>query len=46
MVDPIQSSSSLPRTNAQGAPDGADELTKKYAESYAARVDEWWLALR
>lgn len=45
-VDPIQSSSALPSTNAQGAPDDADELTQKYSESYAARVADWWLSLR
>lgn len=45
-VDPIQSASSLPPTNAQGAPAGADELTLKYTDSYAARVAEWWLAQR
>ena len=45
-VDPIQSSSPLPPTNAQGAPDGADELTLKYTDSYAAKVADWWLSLR
>ena len=45
-VDPIASSSSLPETNAQLAPAGADELTLKYTDSYAARVAEWWLAQR
>lgn len=45
-VDPISSASSLPPTNAQDAPEGADELTAQYTDSYAARVADWWLALR
>ena len=45
-VDPIQSASSLPSTNAQPAPDGADALTVKYTDSYAAKVADWWLSLR
>ncbi|MFT5268971.1 MAG: quinol monooxygenase YgiN [Acidimicrobiales bacterium] len=45
-VDPIQSASPLPPTNAQPAPAGADDLTLKYTNSYAARVADWWLAQR
>ena len=45
-VDPISGASDLPPTNHQGAPDGADELTLKYTESYKAQVADWWLALR
>lgn len=45
-VDPISDSSPLPPTNAQPAPDGADELTLKYTESYAAVIADWWHALR
>jgi len=45
-VDPIQTSSSLPSTNAQPAPEGADPLTLKYTDSYAAKVADWWLSLR
>ena len=45
-VDPIQTSSELPETNRQDAPEGADELTARYAELYAAKVADWWLALR
>jgi len=45
-VDPIQSASSLPPTQAQSAPDNADELTLKYSDAYAAKVAEWWFAQR
>lgn len=45
-VDPIQTSSALPSTDAQDAPADADELTKTYAERYAAKVADWWLTLR
>jgi len=45
-VDPIQTSSSLPPTNAQGAPKGADGLTRKYTDNYAAKIADWWMALR
>jgi len=45
-VDPIQDGAGLPLTNAQPAPDEADELTKRYADLYAAKVADWWLSLR
>ena len=45
-VDPIQSSSPLPATNHQDAPDGADELTASYSKKYAAAVADWWLTQR
>ncbi len=45
-VDPIAGASGLPPTDAQDAPDGADELTATYAERFAADVADWWLALR
>lgn len=45
-VDPIAASSPLPETNAQDAPDGASDLAVDYTERYAAKVAEWWLALR
>ncbi len=45
-VDPISDACALPPTDAQNAPDGADELTLKYSETYAAQVADWWLALR
>ncbi len=45
-VDPIDGAGTLPPTNAQPALEGADDLTSKYTEQYAARVADWWLALR
>lgn len=45
-VDPIQDSSTLPPTDHQAAPDGADELTLKYTDAYAAQVADWWLGRR
>jgi quinol monooxygenase YgiN len=45
-VDPIAGAGDLPPTDVQSAPEGADELTAKYAEQYAAKVADWWLALR
>ncbi len=45
-VDPIADACVLPTTDAQTAPDDADELTLKYSDAYAAQVADWWLALR
>lgn len=45
-VDPMADASRLPPTATQSTPPGADELTTKYAETYAAQVADWWLALR
>ena len=45
-VDPISTSSPLPATNHQAAPPGADDLTTKYADLYAAKIADWWLSLR
>jgi len=45
-VDPIAAASPLPTTAAQDAPDGADELTVKYTDRFAAVVADWWLAER
>lgn len=45
-VDPIADASPLPVTDAQGAPDGADDLTVKYTDRFAADVADWWLAQR
>ena len=45
-VDPVEASSPLPPTDHQDAPADADDLTKTYAERYAAKVADWWLALR
>lgn len=45
-VDPIASASPLAATNPQDAPEGADELTARYAETYAVQLADWWLSLR
>ena len=45
-VDPLQSASSLPPTNAQPAPPGANELTVRYTDAYAAQVADWWFGQR
>lgn len=45
-VDPVQGASDLPPTEHQSAPDGADELTTKYTDRFAAQVAEWWMSLR
>ncbi|MEP1124692.1 MAG: antibiotic biosynthesis monooxygenase [Ilumatobacter sp.] len=45
-VDPLAGASDLASTEAQDAPEGADELTMKYTERFAAEVADWWLALR
>jgi len=45
-VDPVAGASDLPPTAMQPAPDGADELTQRYTDRFAAAVEEWWLALR
>lgn len=45
-VDPIDGAGTLPPTNSQPTLEGADHLTSKYTEQYAARVADWWLALR
>ena len=45
-VDPIQGASTLGPTNLQAAPDDADELTKRYAQRFAAQIADWWLPLR
>lgn len=45
-VDPIEGASTFVPTEAQTAPDDADELTKTYAKRYAAQIADWWLPLR
>jgi quinol monooxygenase YgiN len=45
-VDPIVDASPLPTTAAQEAPSGADELTVKYTDRFAAEIADWWLAQR
>ncbi len=41
-VDPVQGASDLPPTDAQPLFEDADELTRRYADLYAARVAGWW----
>jgi len=45
-VDPVGGASDLAPTAHQDAPDGADELTLRYTDRFAARVADWWLAMR
>lgn len=45
-VDPIAGASPLPPTEHQAAPDGADDLTVKYTDRFAAQVADWWADLR
>jgi quinol monooxygenase YgiN len=45
-VDPIAGASDLPPTDHQPAAEGADELTRRYTDRFAAKVADWWLALR
>ncbi len=45
-VDPIAGASELPPTENQVPLDDADDLTVTYAQRFAARVADWWLALR
>lgn len=45
-VDPVNGASTLVPTEMQPVPDGANELTKTYHQVFAAKVQEWWQALR
>lgn len=45
-VDPIAGASGLPATENQDPPSDADDLTRTYADRFAAQVADWWLALR
>ena len=45
-LDPVDGASDLPPTAHQEAPEGADELTKKYTERFRAEAADWWLGLR
>jgi quinol monooxygenase YgiN len=45
-VDPVPGASRLPPTRMQDLPGGADELTARYHQLFAARVQTWWEALR
>jgi quinol monooxygenase YgiN len=45
-VDPVAGASKLPQTEMLPLPDEADALTERYHEIYAAKIEDWWRALR
>jgi len=45
-VDPVEGASTLPPTQMQELPAGADELTTRYHGLFAARIAGWWESLR
>jgi len=45
-LDPVAGASGLGPTEHQPAPEGADELTRRYTDKYAADVAAWWKTLR
>lgn len=45
-VDPVAGASTLPPTNMQELPAGADELTRLAHRVFAAQVKAWWESLR
>lgn len=45
-IDPVDGAAPLPRTEAQDLSAAADELTRRYAERFAARVAPWWQTVR
>lgn len=45
-VDPIDGAADLVATEMQEAPDGADDLTQRYTDRFAADVADWWLSQR
>jgi quinol monooxygenase YgiN len=45
-VDPLAAASPLPATEHQEPAPDADELTRRYSALFAARVADWWRALR
>jgi quinol monooxygenase YgiN len=45
-VDPVPGASKLPSTQMQNAAPDADALTAKYSRIFAAKIQDWWLALR
>ena len=42
----MEGASKLGNTEMQEVPDDASDLAKEYGETYAAIIQEWWLALR
>jgi quinol monooxygenase YgiN len=45
-VDPVQGASELPPTNMQPLPEGANALTTRYHQLFAATLQDWWQPLR
>lgn len=45
-LDPVEGASPLPRTEPQDLSHVAHELTRLYAERFAARVAPWWATVR
>lgn len=45
-VDPVSGASRLPPTDMQALRAGADDLTRRYHEIFAAKIQDWWLAQR
>ena len=45
-VDPVQGASGLPATGMQPLPEGADELTTRYHQLFAPKLQPWWDPLR
>ena len=45
-VDPVPGASDLPPTAMQPLPEGADPLTARYHELFAATLQDWWQPLR
>jgi quinol monooxygenase YgiN len=45
-VDPVKGACDLSATESQMMPADADELTRRYAERFAAHIADWWAPLR
>jgi len=45
-LDPVGSASSLPSTEMQSVRAGANELTTRYHELFAAQLADWWAVQR
>ncbi len=45
-LDPVDGAAPLPRTEAQDLSRAEQDLTRQYAERFAARIASWWEPLR
>lgn len=45
-LDGIENAAPVGKTEMQDLPENAPDLAKEYVKSYAAEVQDWWLALR